>query len=821
ESPCKGCLEITGIGLKDGDPNVVEIDFALKHPFALPDPAVRLDLHAFDVMGYVFVDDPTPLDFGGGTRTADPILLNAQGYSDLLDGAVDPYFPTATVTDHPYRIFFEDPTPGNFDPSATNGWTDPQSPSGHNVFPMGSDFSVSRYEIALEPGAGQLELGFAVGLAWGQAAQGRGTELGKRLNPVYYLPEFHHKAPWFLTATVTSNDLAAGQPASNAILELRMRDWQLGATVDSGYTWPSSSRDVIPAPSDISSITVTAPGLLASPITVDPGTGTGSGMFDDLVYSVLVPNSASAPAGTYYAWIEAVDARSPGSTVIGRDIGFNTLTDFHTGALVALEVEVVSLPPTAALSPSPILLECVGETVLLDASASSDPGGGALTYEWDFNLAGGDPQNFTVDAGPSAMATISQPIPASATHVAVRVTNLGALSDIAVAPVTLDAIDFEPPVTIAPYVTGTQRLNYANGSGTNSVVRGGGYVFMVYQSYTGTGFDQSYRLWRTSDGLTWSPMTTLDTSNSWGSGWDEFALAAGPTGDLILVHSERTGSNFSFDWQTRISRVTNFGAGSWTDVYTEPVGGQPYRQYAYLDPVNPNIAYGFTSVAANNPRFYRSSAGAAGPFFLSNPFSGRADGMDIFRKPDGSHLMLAMWGNGRSLVARNSTDGGVTWPTVGTFAYEPGTGFLEAYGGGAMDPSDPTGSTLAYAFKEANTVGIQLVRSTNGGASWTQVQTSVFVNAMSGNTWPAIIDANFDTGGGLYVTYYANILTTGGLRGNVAFSADDGSTFLPDELIYDNTVNPSWGNIGTTIHTSGCQMISGYIYNRAPTSRVF
>lgn len=152
DSPCKDCLEVTGLRF-DGDGDVI-VSVALTHPFALPaqpyTSASRLDLHAFDVMGFILTEGfGSPAAFGSGKTVAQEILDNADGYTNLYDSAIEPYYPTPNVTEHPYKVFFRDDTPGNFAGSNINGFADLRDPQGHNAMAMGETDTVD-FELHLE-----------------------------------------------------------------------------------------------------------------------------------------------------------------------------------------------------------------------------------------------------------------------------------------------------------------------------------------------------------------------------------------------------------------------------------------------------------------------------------------------------------------------------------------------------------------------------------------------------------------------------------------------------------------------------------------------
>ncbi|HYE76688.1 MAG TPA: PKD domain-containing protein, partial [bacterium] len=456
-SPCGDCLKVVGLGY-DGSGKVL-VDLELRHPFALPPlpytAVSRLDLHAFDVMGYVVTNGPgNPLVFGGNSVVAQPVLANADGYSDLYDGALEPYISTPGVTEHPYRVFFRDDGPGNFAGEHPNGFADLRDPQGHNTMAMGETSQV-QYALTLPGGMNELRLGLAIGLSWGQGARGRGAELTQRQNPVYYLPEFHHKAAWTVTGLLTANTLTEGDPNGSATLELRLRDWQRGAAVEPGFEFAVTPRDRVTAASDLAALTVEVPGLIETPIALDPAApDSGTGLFDDAVWTTDLHNELDAPAGTYYAWVKAVDSLAPaGDAGLDRTLGnFFTVEDFHTGALVPVVVgATTNQPPTATLGPDPAAT-CTCGTIRFDASGSTDPDAGALTYEWDFEIPSGDPADFVPDTSGPEPFTSHRYCGAQNTFAGVRVCDDGGLCDTVLVPVEVrvGALDPQSPWEVSP-----------------------------------------------------------------------------------------------------------------------------------------------------------------------------------------------------------------------------------------------------------------------------------------------------------------------------------------------------------------------------------
>ena len=818
-SPCSDCVELRAI--RSGAAiDAFELDIAVRHPFPLPTPPLgafdRYDLHAFDVMGYLLSNgNGTPLAFGSAT-VAEPFLNNADGYSNLLDGVTEPYFSTPNVTEHPYKLFFEDGTAGNFD-AGTHGFSDFVNPTGHNVMPQGSDWSVASFDIQLDA-VNPRPIAFAIGVAWGQAVTGRGSDLGQRQQPIFYLPEFHHKAPWKLTANVTANNLATGDTGSSAQLEFALRDWQLGATVDPAWEWMVSDRDSISAASDVASIQIIAPGLELTPVNVDPLSGTGTGVFEDRVFTASVFNSAAGGAGTYYAWIQATDSLAPGPMdVIDRLIGFNTVTDFHTGTLVELELVNAGAPPTAVLNPDPLVVDCFEQEVTLDATGSSDPEDGTnLMYEFDFDLVGGDPLNFTADVGPQAsvVATANLPDPLP-THVAVRVADTGGQTDIAVVPVQFNIINLRTPVDVSPFVNGfTQKFNFAIAGGSTSVTRSGDWTFVAANSYNDSARPSTseIRLWRSMDGQTWETMAALDASGPNWEAWSDYALEADSSGNVYAMIGRNRGPSFGFDWTPEIHVVSGFGTGAWSMVASLPTNsGQPGRYKLFVDPDNDNNILGLW---ANNGVIwnqFRSTNGSTGPFTHSTPISNtRRDGLEILKHSSGNYHMIGLRVFGGTLLtSERSTDNGLSWSSIGTMPLPPGTTTGDPAGDGIVNPNDPTGDTFQYVFSTRGSGGLRMAQSTDAGVNWSITHNEISVNHPIDPGWPMLLDIAADKDGRMFIAQIPNFFVSGGMDidGYVHYSDDSGSTWSAGTFLYDAGPLNSWAGMHITPILDGCNMM--------------
>jgi len=430
ESPCRDCLAIESVERGSGFTGV-EVAIRATHPFPAPTaPTARRDLHVFDVMG-VILSNGAP----GQVQAFDPnsILIytgndlrNADGYTALLDNALDTWFPTPSVEAHPYRIFSTDATPGTYDPLSPNGLTDLVAPTGRNIFPMGGSSTIP-FQFNLLPGETR-RVALVLLASYGQSASNKAM----RTTPQYYLPEFNHKPAWKVTATVQNNFLVEGQTGSTAELEVAVRDWQQGAAAANPWEFGSSPKDAVRQASEVGTVTVALPGVLSTPIS-QTGPGTGTGVFDDMTYAFLLTNQAGAGIGTYPGLVTVtdslIDSRLSG---LDRDLTPTDLGQFTTYQLFFAEVQPTPNNPPFLLcnlscAPNP---PYVGIPADLTIGAATDGDGPPpIEYEWDFSYLG-NATDFTPADATTAIPTTQFTFPDTTPRtIGVRARDgLGALS---------------------------------------------------------------------------------------------------------------------------------------------------------------------------------------------------------------------------------------------------------------------------------------------------------------------------------------------------------------------------------------------------------
>jgi len=292
-SPCANCLQINGITFLFT--NQVQVGFAIKHPFA--DITKRPDLHGFDVRGIVIAKGnynfPLMMVQLGETSMAPVranvnLIDNPHGYTHHFDGlAADTnYFDPPRNYDaniNPFRRYFVD--------SATDAF-DPHNPSGHNVFPTGSDWETQNYIFNMPTGSTTIDFVFVCDLAYGQSAT-----FQNRQAPHYFLPEFNRKEAWKADVVIVSNNLQSDITSSSVELEVDVVDWQAGLDVDPNYPYIANPGG-ISAKSDVASVQAYIPGVSNVIQTTDPSSGDGTPA-SPYIYNLTLTNSAGADCAEY------------------------------------------------------------------------------------------------------------------------------------------------------------------------------------------------------------------------------------------------------------------------------------------------------------------------------------------------------------------------------------------------------------------------------------------------------------------------------------------------------------------------------------------
>lgn len=442
-APCFDCAKIESVEI-DIDGNLV-VSIGIKHPFPAGDilkPVSgrnRGDLHVFNVEGTI-VSNLAGTSFPGlGQTIANYNLVNADGLTPYLDSVLeDIYLTDASV--HPYILHFDDYTAGNFDVSNPMGFasvTDPP-PSGNLVMAMGCDYDYQDYVFNID---GSFDYIYAVGCTYAVSSANK----AQRFTPEYRVPQHNKKAASEISVEIITNLLAEGDIASTASIEIHVVDINHGVAV-------GENINEMFADSSVAGITLEIPGVETGPVIVDISspTGTGHDPSDPLVYTATITNTASGVEGVYSGLVKVVDSYSAGLNEVpllnGMDgikrvdplinplTGLFDISEFATYAMFEIPIAIVNEDPVADLIP--IDEEVVlGDTIVWDATASTDPDGTIIQYEWDYDIADGLEENFatnTTTMTPICTQESSAYNTLGTLFAAVRVTdNLGA-TDIAI-----------------------------------------------------------------------------------------------------------------------------------------------------------------------------------------------------------------------------------------------------------------------------------------------------------------------------------------------------------------------------------------------------
>lgn len=410
---CTDCLQIVSVGLAP-QTNYLEVTFRLHHPIPTPAdpsnpaPSDRLDLHLFDVRGIVITDGTTVFpkiqsDVNGDGSAEEIIrcnagfVYNADGYTSFFDTYFDSNILPTSANIHPFKLFFEDAKQGNYLPEVApeNGWITLGSPQGQNVFPQGNRTDDVKYVFSMQPGE-NLNLLMAFDASYGTSAKFSipYPDVGCRMNPRYFLPEFHRKEAWKAFVDISNNQLAHGAPTFTANLSVTIYDWQAGKLGSGAIDFFNSNLDAISATSDVELVQLHIPALFTNPLT-EPQNSIGSGTWTDpYVYSYVIPNDLDPIGGTYYgiaAIRDTLVTSGNGPDGATRNLNLINLTDFTNYQIFPITVAAhpPNIPPTSVFTTNPENPQIQsGETVTFDATGSYDTDGSIVRYDWDFEFTG-------------------------------------------------------------------------------------------------------------------------------------------------------------------------------------------------------------------------------------------------------------------------------------------------------------------------------------------------------------------------------------------------------------------------------------------------
>lgn len=412
---CRDCLSIIAIDRPDAER--VAVTFGLTHPF--PATSGRWDLHLFDVRGHLFGDQTswgfpdTLVDLGGATpepARAELVLENPDGYTSFVDGVVFPSLgKTRTqVNLRPYKLFWEDLTDGNWSTANPAGFADLTAPRGRNVFPVGGTSADPRGQTTYVfhfPNGLPASARFTLAL---DVSYGMVRSTADPMSSRYLLPWVNQVAPIRITPTILSNDLQAGDTQSNAIIEVRVTDWQsLGDAVEDPllFDYATAALDEIQYESGPQNLTFAVPGLLTTPIvrtrvSREGGEGTPT---DPLLWRQTIRNELGASEGRYYGLLSCRDGLTvfPNALplVVERDgRSLSGWQDITTYQLFALDVVTpTNLSPHAELLADRTEIVANESVEFCPGPGTFDPDGQIVLWEYDYDFDPGDPSDFQAE----------------------------------------------------------------------------------------------------------------------------------------------------------------------------------------------------------------------------------------------------------------------------------------------------------------------------------------------------------------------------------------------------------------------------------------
>jgi hypothetical protein len=838
-APCSDCARLMSVEM-DIDGNIV-VKIGIRHPFEAGDPLKpvsgrnRADLHVFNVEGIVVIDGSDVTEFPGlGVSSSGLTLLNADGLTGYLDPSLDEIYPTESEI-HPFITHFADYSQGNFNASNPMGFESvvEPPPSGNLVMPMGSNYDVRDYVFSLDDTG--IEFMFAVGCTYGVSAANKAL----RFTPEYRVPQHNKKAASQVRVVIDSNDLGGLDTSSEAQLTIEVLDINHGVAVGSGL-------DQMKADSSVSGILVEVPGVTSSPVnfSTTPVRGDGRDPADPLAFTGTITNSAGGAEGVYTGLVKVSDSYPAGInelvTLNGKDgitrvspiqnplEGLFDIPEFATYQVFQISVATGNEDPIAILNPDPAN-GCEGSTIWFDGYSSYDPDGTIVLYEFDFDLAGGNPANFSADVSGTESRVESPVYQVGIYTAALRVEdNLGA-SDIDTVQVTIDEIDgFDVSPYNKSYVTDTSFSNIIftpNGFvpyewnnlprplGMEAMATGSSYIYAIYFAIGSDGTGVYFA--RSGDsGETWGDYAFIHPFASSADYKGAAICAAGNEVFIAVIESEihryyiyySDDSGQIFEQHLILEEAGNPPSIGLPSIAVDPVDtSNIYAAYAHYAASYYTISDRTTVLTSNS--------GISGTFTKSSELLSRWNGSyndqvwtsEVKVAPDRDVYVIQ--NANPSFSTHRSTDYGATWNKMSDVTCY----VFSRHADYCFDPNNPETIYMLLNRRWYNT--IVYYRSTNGGGSWSTMNSNFQVGADTAYSNAAICT---DRAGNLYAVF--TDVTPGNADVYGRYSTDNGSSFGSAFQVSTHPGNDAEVEIIPT--TSGCDVIIGWLEDRDGTPRV-
>jgi hypothetical protein len=312
------------------------------------------------------------------------------------------------------------------------------------------------------------------------------------------------------------------------------------------------------------------------------------------------------------------------------------------------------------------------------------------------------------------------------------------------------------------------------------------------------------------DGQRYLGSQTVTTDANGNAGFSATLSAATGAGEWLTATATDPGGNTSeFSEARQLSAATTIGADSWTPIGPAPVTGR-YNQaenglaagrvnVAAPDPTNANVMY----LGGDDGGVWKTSNWLS-PNPTWTPLTDQQPSLSI-----GEHDLVVFPGNPQVVYAAanrpgggilKSTDGGTTWTFLANSLFQSAV-----FGALVVDPANA--NTLYAAENDGGPAG-GVYRSTDGGQTWQNLTASTVVGAAS--------DLALDPTNPLVL--YAGFWATadGGAGNGVYKSSDGGATWA--RLGNGVPAGPSAGFIRLALAPSAPQTVYATVFNSANTA---